>query len=927
MEVKMEVKKKTEKITTPAEPADFTCHHPSRSSLVLLTPDDASGRWTSRHGSQEEMRTFKFIPAEPADFTCRARQVAQLLPLVASGDPDANVPTPRCPCRISSSTPDPAMHSRSVKYRCQCRPDKNVQAPTLRPANALHGALTQTPHAVVRLQLWAGSMLRAGGTGSMCAAWLLACSPRERAFSASHPITTGQKPFWDLVEIEVRAPTIVYKFSTCCRIVGGLIDAKEVWRMILSLLSACVGSIIRCCCLHHPRAPAHVPAPDARITRCRDTYAMPAPPAPDSQHARAARVTKVHRHLQALLPPRHVSPMYTLVLLRGTQMYRNRSEFQSAQTRIPVRLFPLVDVAELMHRWPVEAFAAAIDERTRPVYVEVIMHMDLSMVDNGHEGALRGVWFVLPVQQAPSTQPRSSAGAAGPQHVSHTRACKFVFTKPLRQRMRAADSGPTWAADRGARAQTAAPRALQRAHRGRSRQTAAADRGSRRRAHTKCTLVPASAPAHAQQPPAHHDPHAVHAGAGMRTRVRRSFALAHTHDPQVHMGRRSCTLVPAPVACTCTADAHMRRTGPRTRRTEHGQARTRTAYGARTADSAPKRAADRVPTQIVRAQDCAPVPTRAVDVRRSGQCTPRGQGVHVRGGQRVHARGGQRMARRAQRTARTAYSAPTRAATDVPTYGTPMVDGAARACTRTADRGTRTGAADMARTGAADSAPTGACPRAWRTARRSTYWMPTKLRPGIALRFARSCRIGVLRGLNVDSTCGEFILGCRAQWRSLLVGPSTPVNVPDTAPALVGETDRRWLCIPGLARKCVDVKIEGIADLNDRKFRTSATIRALEGRTGYLLLEKAILERSLDSQKIDVYAVGKNGTKHGLAPKCLRPVRQTDSGTPITQVLVRVIIIGPDLDGDAEMLGCYTQTEPERRCITQIGDPKTLRPG
>ncbi|KAJ7223001.1 hypothetical protein GGX14DRAFT_656859, partial [Mycena pura] len=400
----------------------------------------------------------------------------------------------------------------------------------------------------------------------------------------------------------------------------------------------------------------------------------------------------------------------------------------SSIARIPVRLFPLVDVAELMHRWPVEAFAAAIDERTRPVYVELIMHMDLSMVDNGHEGALRGVWFVLPVQQAPSTQPRSSAGAAGPQHVSHTRACKFVFTKPLRQRMRAADSGPTWAADRGARAQTAAPRALQRAHRGRSRQTAAADRGSRRRAHTKCTLVPASAPAHAQQPPAHHDPHAVHAGAGMRTRVRRSFALAHTHDPQVHMGRRS--------ACTCTADAHMRRTGPRTRRTEHGQARTRTAYGARTADSAPKRAADRVPTQIVRAQDCAPVPTRAVDVRRSGQCTPRGQGVHVRGGQRVHARGGQRMARRAQRTARTAYSAPTRAATDVPTYGTPMVDGAARACTRTADRGTRTGAADMARTGAADSAPTGACPRAWRTARRSTYWMPTKLRPGIALTMA-----------------------------------------------------------------------------------------------------------------------------------------------------------------------------------------------
>ena len=128
----------------------------------------------------------------------------------------------------------------------------------------------------------------------------------------------------------------------------------------------------------------------------------------------------------------------------------------------------------------------------------------------------------------------------------------------------------------------------------------------------------------------------------------------------------------------------------------------------------------------------------------------------------------------------------------------------------------------------------------------------------------------------------------------------------------LGETDGRWLCIPGLARKHVDVKVEGVVGLDDRKFRTSATIRALEGRTGYLLLEKAVLERSLDSQKIDVYAVGKNGTKHGVAPKCIRPVRQTDSGTPLTEVLVRVVIIGPDVDGVAEMLGRYAQTEPER---------------
>ncbi|KAJ7230750.1 hypothetical protein GGX14DRAFT_584564 [Mycena pura] len=53
----------------------------------------------------------------------------------------------------------------------------------------------------------------------------------------------------------------------------------------------------------------------------------------------------------------------------------------SSIARIPVRLFSLVDVAQLMHRWPVEAFAATIDERTRAVYVEVIVNMDFSMVD------------------------------------------------------------------------------------------------------------------------------------------------------------------------------------------------------------------------------------------------------------------------------------------------------------------------------------------------------------------------------------------------------------------------------------------------------------------------------------------------------------------------------------------------------------------
>lgn len=95
----------------------------------------------------------------------------------------------------------------------------------------------------------------------------------------------------------------------------------------------------------------------------------------------------------------------------------------------------------------------------------------------------------------------------------------------------------------------------------------------------------------------------------------------------------------------------------------------------------------------------------------------------------------------------------------------------------------------------------------------------------------------------------------------------------------------------------MDVRVEGVVSLAHRNFKTTATIRALEGHIGYLLLLQPVLEENLLTKKIDVYAVGKNQTKHGVAPSCIRPVRQTDTGTPITQVVVRVVIVGRDLAG------------------------------
>ncbi|KAF7371738.1 hypothetical protein MVEN_00030300 [Mycena venus] len=125
-----------------------------------------------------------------------------------------------------------------------------------------------------------------------------------------------------------------------------------------------------------------------------------------------------------------------------------------------------------------------------------------------------------------------------------------------------------------------------------------------------------------------------------------------------------------------------------------------------------------------------------------------------------------------------------------------------------------------------------------------------------------------------------------------------------------GELDGRWLCLPGLAHKRVDVILKDIVGSENRYFRPKKRILGCEGRSGYLALDLPFREEDLNQKTIRVWAVGPNGTNHPVRGPCIRPMRYMADGTPINQVVTRVVIIGPDIAGDVSQLGCYGEARP-----------------
>ncbi|KAJ7431133.1 hypothetical protein B0H11DRAFT_1942027 [Mycena galericulata] len=128
---------------------------------------------------------------------------------------------------------------------------------------------------------------------------------------------------------------------------------------------------------------------------------------------------------------------------------------------------------------------------------------------------------------------------------------------------------------------------------------------------------------------------------------------------------------------------------------------------------------------------------------------------------------------------------------------------------------------------------------------------------------------------------------------------------------ILGEDTGEWMCIPALRGKHMDIVVEGVKSAalqTHRYFKTSPTIQRLEGKPGYLLLTDAVDPQSIDKKKVKVFGFS---VPHGIGPVCIKPRRFSDDGTMrIDAFKERVVIVGPDIEGDIVAKGCYAQTRP-----------------
>lgn len=123
---------------------------------------------------------------------------------------------------------------------------------------------------------------------------------------------------------------------------------------------------------------------------------------------------------------------------------------------------------------------------------------------------------------------------------------------------------------------------------------------------------------------------------------------------------------------------------------------------------------------------------------------------------------------------------------------------------------------------------------------------------------------------------------------------------------LAGERDGTWLRIAGLVGKRLDVTMEGVtAFLPTRDIKVSPKARAAEGKNGVVMLS-AVPDIK---KQVAVYRVGSRLDKIAFPPPCIKPVRQTD-GALITRRIARVVVLGPDVEGNTSLVGSYAQTQP-----------------
>ncbi|KAJ7708184.1 hypothetical protein B0H17DRAFT_1124959 [Mycena rosella] len=143
----------------------------------------------------------------------------------------------------------------------------------------------------------------------------------------------------------------------------------------------------------------------------------------------------------------------------------------------------------------------------------------------------------------------------------------------------------------------------------------------------------------------------------------------------------------------------------------------------------------------------------------------------------------------------------------------------------------------------------------------------------------------------------EPLASSDSAWGSPLVARQPMVVL---SPA--GEDTGAWLCTAAVVRKRVDVEILGVSALpRTNKMKTSDSLQELEGKRGIMLLGEQVAEKELDKSKINLYRVGgTTGLPRKIPGKCIKPLR----------VAQRILVLGPDVEGDKSKVGRYAETDP-----------------
>ncbi|KAJ7061385.1 hypothetical protein C8F01DRAFT_1289012 [Mycena amicta] len=145
--------------------------------------------------------------------------------------------------------------------------------------------------------------------------------------------------------------------------------------------------------------------------------------------------------------------------------------------------------------------------------------------------------------------------------------------------------------------------------------------------------------------------------------------------------------------------------------------------------------------------------------------------------------------------------------------------------------------------------------------------------------------------------------------------PEDPCYAVYGEPPVIDEITGGWLLEPSLVKKRIDVKVvdsDGFDELSRRFSRLAQYIRKpqrdLANHIGYLVpLERPLKENQIHKDFIGVMC---NNKRTVFPIPALTPCRTTPDGQSISDVLGRVIIIGPDVAGSRTRVGQYAEVLP-----------------